>query len=136
MLLNSCVVVLTRSPNEAMRRVWRSSASRSSILRSSEAGSLVIRWCALGLFADSSASVASVGVGPEKVPTPAVWRTLPVRRSDACLPREYCLTHCRQDGYDCSVVSSHPAGQLQRGAIESAPFLITLIVRLASRARR
>jgi hypothetical protein len=74
--------------------------------------------------------------GPEKVPTPAVRRTLPVCRSDACLPKEYFLTHCGRNSYDSNVVSSHPAGQLQRGAIESVPFLIALIVRLASRARR
>src|SRR2546430_579630 len=45
MLLNSCVVVLTRSPSAASRRAWRSSASRSSSLRSVETD-----FSAIGLF--------------------------------------------------------------------------------------
>src|SRR5690349_6305348 len=89
------------------------------------------------LSKDLIAARASRACGwPERVPTGTARRTFPVCRSDACLPKECFLTHYRNDGYGSSVVSSHPAGQLQRGTIESAPSFIEVFVRLANQVRR
>jgi hypothetical protein len=57
------------------------------------------------------------------MPTSDFSRTFAVSRIDSSLPKERLLTHCRRDGYGSSVVSSNQAGELQRGTIESAPFL-------------